>query len=92
MSKNHRWRALFPILRMTKNMTAKEVYKKTKGRVSLSTIRNWKTGRVSHPKFETMQTVLVALGYTFEIVPNNVQSITVDYTKILKEMNEQKAA
>lgn len=74
MSRNHRWKALFPILQMTKNMTAKELHKKTKGRVSLSTIKNWKSGRVSYPRFETMQTVLISLGYTFDIVPNKVVS------------------
>ncbi len=88
MSKNHRWRALFPILRATKNMTAKEVYKKTKGRVSLSTIRNWKTGRVSRPKFETMQIVLISLGYTFDIVSNTAVT-TISMTAALNEINEK---
>ena len=98
MAKNHRWRALFPILSMTKNMPAQELHKKTKGRVSLSTIRNWKTGRVSHPKFETMQIVLISLGYTFDIVPNT-DTISISYTSELQEanknvrlLNEQKAA
>lgn len=76
MSRNHRWKALFPILQMTKNMTAKELHKKTKGRVSLSTIKNWKSGRVSYPRFETMQTVLISLGYTFDIVKNKSNSVS----------------
>lgn len=83
MAKNHRWKALFPILSMTKNMTAQELHKKTKGRVSLSTIKNWKTGRVSHPRFETMQIVLISLGYTFDIVPNTaVQSVSTNQAKL----------
>ena len=87
MAKNHRWKALFPILSMTKNMAAQELHKKTKGRVSLSTIRNWKTGRVSHPKFETMQIVLISLGYTFDIVPNTAVT-TISMTAALNKINE----
>ena len=84
--KNYRWKALFPILSMTKNMSAQELHKKTKGRVSISTIRNWKTGRVSHPKFETMQIVLISLGHTFDIVPNT-ESISISWTSALQEAN-----
>jgi hypothetical protein len=71
MANQDKWKSLFVILRLTRDMTPKQVHKLVKGKISLGTIYNWKSGRVNHPKHETMQTVLNSLGYTFVIAPKN---------------------
>jgi len=69
--RNKKWKALFYILHMTHNMSAKELHQlcvKKRKKINISTIRKWKSGKTVSPKFETMQIVLESLGKTFTIV------------------------
>lgn len=71
MTRNKKWSALFQILHMTHNMSAKELHSlcaKKRKKIHINTIRNWKSGKTTAPKFETMQIVLEAMGKTFSIV------------------------
>jgi hypothetical protein len=75
MRELRKWKPMFEILHITRDMTAKEVHEevtKNGSEISRGTVHRWKRiaaeGGWVAAKFETMQEVLLGLGYTMTIV------------------------